>query len=110
MATEIHKHVVRMIWQGYSTLDIVSDLQNRFDILGDEAERELYVKVGQLRKQITEARALAPAAAGQMFRDGLEWCEVTEALSRPYLLPSHEVVGFASKAQEKVQQEQEALP
>lgn len=106
MPTEIHQHAARMLWQGYSTLDIVTELQNKFDILGDDKERELYVQVGRLRDQIKEARALAPAAAEQMFRDGLEWKEVIDALTRPFLISNFEATGIAQKAHAVVEAEQ----
>ena len=106
MPTEIHKHAARMIWQGYSTLDIVSELQNKFDILGDTAERELYINIGKLRSQIKEARELAPAAAEQMFRDGHDWKDVKDVLMRPYLLSGFEVDGIVSRAEAAVKAEQ----
>lgn len=102
MATEIHKHTVRMLWTGWNTLDIVTELQRKFELLGDRVERELLIQVGQLREQVKEARELAPVAAEQMFRDGCEWKEVIDALSRPYLLSSFEIDGIVSRAQAAV--------
>lgn len=110
--SEVQKHAARLIWQGYSSLDVVSELRQKFDI-GESAERELEIRVGQLRARIAEARTLAPAAAEQMFRDGLEFREVIDALTQPFLLSTFEATGIAQRAHavvEAAQTESEPEP
>lgn len=108
MATEIHKHAARLIWQSWSTIEIVDDLMSKFSLLGDATERELYVKVGQLRNLVAEARKSAPATAEQMFRDGFDLKEIEEALKAPFLLSGFEIDGIVRRAQAAVKSEQEA--
>lgn len=108
MPTPIHQHACRLLWAGsYSTLEIVSELRDKFD-LGESAERDLEIKVGELRAQIQEARSLAPAFAEQMFRDGVEYKEIEDRLLRPYLLSGFEIQGIISRARAVIEAEQAA--
>lgn len=102
MASDLHKTTVAMIHQQYSTLDIVSELQNKFDLLGDETERELTLSVNRLRREIVESRAYAEQAAEEAFRQGTTWKEVVAILEKPALLASYEVITYAHRAHEKV--------
>ena len=105
MPTEMHKFVARLIWQSYSTLDIVAEIQQKFD-LGDAAEHELFIKVGQLRNMIKEARELAPAAARKMLEDGYERKDIIDALKSPFLLSGFEVDGIVARAEATLKAEQ----
>lgn len=108
MVSEIHKDAARMIWAGsYSSIEIVDTLAAKYDILGDAAERELYIRVGKLRDQIKEARDLAPATAKKMLEDGYERKEIEDALKAPYLLSGFEVDGIVSRALAACKAEQE---
>lgn len=102
MPTPIHQDTARMIWAStYSTLEIVAELRNKYD-LGESAEHALFAKVNELRAQIKEAMALAPAAAEQLARDGYEFKEIVDILSRPCLIPTGAAVNAATSALEKV--------
>ena len=109
--TEIHRAVANAIWRGLRNLEILDELKNprgRFNLnLSDSAELEMELQINRIRKAIDEARRLAPAFAEQKFREGREWKEVLDALSRPYLLSSFEVTGIAQKAHAAVKAEQE---
>ena len=101
MPTEIHKDTARLVWTGHSNLEIVAELQSKYD-LGESAEHALSVQVVRLRAQIKEAMELAPAAADQMARDGCEFKEIVDTLSRPYLIPNGAAVNAAIEALEKI--------
>ena len=63
-------------------------------------------QINRLRNEIAEARKLAPAFAEQKFREGYEWKEVIDLLSRPCLLSAFEITGIAQKASAVVEAEQ----
>lgn len=102
MPTELHKATVSLIHQGYRNLELVDTLKRKFDILGDEAERELEKTVNALRKRIAEARACAQEVAEEAFRQGKTWKETIVILERPALLASYEVITYAHRAYDKV--------
>lgn len=102
--SEVRKHATVMLWQGWSTLDIVFELRQKFNI-GESAERELEIQVARLRSQIKEARELAPGVAAQMLRDGYERAEINRRLEAPYLLSGFEVNGIVARALVEVQAE-----
>lgn len=107
MPTEIHKHAARMIWQGWSTLDIVSEIQNKFGLSQRaEVEHELFKRVGELRALIKEARDLAPSTAKKWLEEGYTRAEVADILVRPFLLSNFEIDGIVSRAQAAVESEQ----
>ena len=111
--TEVHKRIVNAIWRGLRNLEILDELCDPRGLsltLSDAEEREMEGQINRLRNGIAEARKLAPAFAEQKFREGHEWKEVVDALSRPFLLSNFEVVGIASRAHAAVEAEQEALP
>lgn len=102
--SEVRKHATVMLWQGWSTLDIVFELRQKFEI-GESAERELEIQVARLRSQIKEARELAPGVAAQMLRDGYERAEINRRLEAPYLLSGFEVNGIVARALAEFQAE-----
>jgi hypothetical protein len=92
---------VRLIHQGHSTLEIVTELQNKFDLLGNEVERELYANVGRLRTEIAEFRSKAPTLAGLGFRRGYSWKEVVTVLESAGLLSGNEIVSYCLTARDR---------
>lgn len=110
MPTEIHKRIVNAIWRGLRNLEVLDELSDPRGLnltLNDAEEHEMENQINRLRSEIAEARKLAPAFAEQKFREGYEWKEVIDALSRPYLLSTFEVTGIAQRAHAVVEAEQE---
>jgi hypothetical protein len=100
----IRKDTINLILRGFGTLDIVNEMQKKYDLLGPTIERDLMIEINKLRTEIIEFTRVAPGIAESAFNEGLEWREVLATLDREGngVLGTWELVQIASAARTRL--------
>ena len=108
MLSDLEKAILNCLFRNLRPLEILEELRAKNLILGDESERAAETSIRMLEARCEEARQCAQEAAENAVRDGLDWKDVVDYLSKPGLLTSGQVIHYTLAAFEKFAAEKEA--